>query len=245
MNTSLDKSPQSVNRRFSDGLQDYLGQFVFGGIDGSVTTFAVVAGATGAGLESSVVIILGFANLLADGFSMSVGSYLSARSEQDEYEKQRRRKHRRIADQPAEQTAAVREIFAAKGLEGDALEQVTRAITADRNRWADVLMNEKPGLARSGKPPLRMAAATFAAFVLVGVIPLLPYVADYLVPVPRRYLFVSSCLLTSLAFGLVGFLKTYVTETNHWKGVAETLLLGAAAATLAYFVGDLLERIVK
>ena len=59
----------------------YLKEFVYGGIDGCVTTFAVVAGATGAGLNPGIIIVLGFANLIADGFSMSVGNYLSVKSE--------------------------------------------------------------------------------------------------------------------------------------------------------------------
>lgn len=62
-------------------FEDYLSEFVYGGIDGAVTTFAVVAGATGAGFSATVVIVLGFANLIADGFSMGVGSYLSSKSE--------------------------------------------------------------------------------------------------------------------------------------------------------------------
>lgn len=62
----------------------YLKEFVYGGIDGSVTTFAVVAGATGGKLDSGVIIVLGFANLIADGFSMSVGNYLSEKSDRDQ-----------------------------------------------------------------------------------------------------------------------------------------------------------------
>lgn len=73
--------------KFWDKWNDYIGEFVYGGIDGSVTTFAVVAGAAGANLDSSVVIILGFANLIADGFAMSVGSYLSNKSELERFEK--------------------------------------------------------------------------------------------------------------------------------------------------------------
>jgi len=63
----------------------YLGEFVYGGMDGSITTFAVVAGATGANLDSIVVIMLGIANLIADGFAMSVGNYLSSQSEKHRY----------------------------------------------------------------------------------------------------------------------------------------------------------------
>jgi VIT1/CCC1 family predicted Fe2+/Mn2+ transporter len=75
--------------RFLGNLQNYLREFVYGGIDGAVTTFAVVAGAVGANLDASIIIILGFANLLADGFSMSVGAYLSAKSENENYQKHR------------------------------------------------------------------------------------------------------------------------------------------------------------
>src|SRR3954466_2307737 len=69
--------------------KDYIAEFVYGGIDGAITTFAVVAGATGANLNISVVIILGFANLVADGFSMSVGNYFSTKAERDSYDKQK------------------------------------------------------------------------------------------------------------------------------------------------------------
>ena len=58
----------------------YLPEFVYGAMDGSVTTFAVVTGVIGASLSSSVVLILGFANLFADGFSMSIANYMSTKS---------------------------------------------------------------------------------------------------------------------------------------------------------------------
>ena len=64
-------------------LEESLGEFVYGAIDGTVTTFAVVAGAAGAGLSSAVIVVLGFANLIADGFSMGASAYLSAKSKRD------------------------------------------------------------------------------------------------------------------------------------------------------------------
>lgn len=64
-------------------IEDNLREFVYGGMDGAVTTFAVVTGAAGANLGVSVILILGYANVLADGFSMAVGSYLSEKSDQD------------------------------------------------------------------------------------------------------------------------------------------------------------------
>ena len=73
----------ALREKISSHFEEYLGEFVYGSIDGTVTTFAVVAGSAGAGFSSLVVIILGFANLVADGFSMGVGSYLSSKSAQD------------------------------------------------------------------------------------------------------------------------------------------------------------------
>ncbi len=58
-------------------IRDYLPSIVYGGSDGTVTTFAVMAGAVGAGIDARVVIILGFANLFSDGFSMASADYLS------------------------------------------------------------------------------------------------------------------------------------------------------------------------
>jgi VIT1/CCC1 family predicted Fe2+/Mn2+ transporter len=64
-------------------IENNLREFVYGGMDGAVTTFAVVTGAAGANLGVNVILILGYANVLADGFSMAVGSYLSEKSDQD------------------------------------------------------------------------------------------------------------------------------------------------------------------
>lgn len=79
------KKPQNKSniQKAKQHLEDYLSEFVYGGIDGAVTTFAVVAGATGARFDTKVLLVLGFANLIADGFSMGVGSYLSTKSEQE------------------------------------------------------------------------------------------------------------------------------------------------------------------
>ncbi len=232
-------------KTFFTRIQEYLGEFVFGGIDGSVTTFAVVAGATGANLDSSVVIILGFANLFADGFSMSVGSYLSAKSEKDNYEKQKRIEYWEVDHLPERETEEIREIFARKGFEGELLDQVVAVITANRDRWVDVMMKEELEMIPTSKSPRMMALVTFISFLVVGFIPIFPYVFDSLVHLNRENLFITSCVLTTVAFALIGFMKTYVTETPRWKGIAETVFLGASAAAVAYFVGDFLERIVS
>ncbi len=221
-------------------FQEYLGEFVYGGIDGSVTTFAVVAGSAGAGLESSVVIILGFANLLADGFAMSVGSYLSTKSEKENYDKHKAVEYWEVDNLPEKERDEIREIYAAKGFEGELLDQVVAKITEDKDRWVDVMMKEELDMTEETKSPLAMGGVTFMSFLIFGFIPLLSYVLDYYLQLSSD-LFLISSVLTGLVFCLIGYLKAIVAQTKVLKSVLETLFLGGAAATLAYFVGDVLE----
>lgn len=224
--------------------QDYIGEFVYGGIDGSVTTFAVVAGSAGANLDSSVIIILGFANLIADGFAMSVGSYLSNKSEKENYEKHERIEYWEVDHLPEKEREEIREIYEAKGFEGELLEQVVDVITADKDRWVDVMMKEELNMTKEDKSPFAMGAMTFISFVVVGLVPLIAYIWDYNSEEASRNLFGVSILLTSLAFIGIGWLKSYVAETSRIRSVLETLFLGSAAAILSYFVGSFLEGLV-
>lgn len=226
--------------------QDFIGEFVYGGIDGSVTTFAVVAGSAGAGLDSSVIIILGFANLIADGFAMSVGSYLSNKSEKENYDKHKKVEYWEVDNLPEKEREEIREIYEAKGFEGPLLEQVVDVITADRDRWVDVMMKEELNMTENDKSPFAMGAVTFISFVLVGLIPLLTYVFDYSSTAINQSteLFKYSILMTTFAFIGIGWLKSYVTQTGRLKSILETLFLGAAAAILSYVVGSVLENMI-
>lgn len=223
--------------------QHYLTEFVYGGIDGSVTTFAVVAGSAGAGLDSSVIIILGFANLIADGFSMSVGSYLSNKSELENFHKHERMEYWDVENIPEQQREVIREIYQAKGFEGELLEKVVDVITEDKDRWVDVMMKEELEMMKQLKSPFAMGLVTFISFILVGLIPLLVYVLDYFVTSPINQLFLTSIVMTFFAFFVIGFLKSIVNQTSKLKSIAETLFLGAAAALLAYYTGKMLEKL--
>lgn len=245
MNNPSNKTENNTHQRsgWLNKYQQYLGEFVYGGIDGSVTTFAVVAGSAGAGLDSSVIIILGFANLIADGFSMSVGSYLSKKSELENFKKHERIEHWEVENQPEQEREEVRKIFRDKGFEGDLLDQVVAVITADKERWVDVMMKEELKMMKQAKSPLAMGAVTFISFILVGFIPLVIYILDYMTATALNHLFLSSIIMTSFAFIIIGFLKSIVNETGKLKSIGETLFLGAAAALLAYYTGNFLEKL--
>lgn len=237
---SLHGDPGSFLKR----IQLYLGEFVYGGIDGSVTTFAVVAGAVGASLDSSIVIILGFANLLADGFAMSVGAYLSTKAERDRYKKNEDIEYWEVDNLPEKERQEITEIYAAKGFKGELLEQVVDVITEDRDRWVDVMMKEELEMTLDPKSPFKVGAITYLSFIVLGLIPLLVYVMDYSITEIADPFFWSA-VLTSLSFIFIGFLKSYVNETNKLRSIAETLILGGLAALVSFYVGDFIEHILK
>ncbi len=237
--SSLHGTHYRVFRRF----EKYLGEFVYGGIDGCVTTFAVVAGSVGAGLESAVIIILGFANLLADGFAMSVGAYLSSKSNKDNYEKHKQIEYWEIENLPEDEKEEIRDIYRAKGFSGDLLEKVVEVITSDKDRWVNDMMKEELEMIDEDKSPIYIGGVTYFSFILIGVIPLIVYVIDFIDPLEQN-LFVTASILTAIGFLIIGLLKAYVNQTQFWKGMLETLFLGGIAAVVAYFVGDLLEKLV-
>ncbi len=229
--------------RFLGNLQDYLREFVYGGIDGAVTTFAVVAGAVGANLDASIIIILGFANLLADGFSMSVGAYLSSKSENENYKKHQSIEYWEVDNIPEKEREEIAEIYKAKGFEGDLLQKVVDVIVSDRDRWVEEMMKDELNMIKDSKSPFKIGLATLVSFILVGFIPLMVYVYDFLNETEIDLFFWTS-LFTGVAFVVVGWLKSYVNQTNVFKSVLETLALGFVAALVAYFVGDFLETII-
>ncbi len=224
--------------------KEYIAEFVYGGIDGTVTTFAIVAGSAGAELALPIVLILGFANLIADGFAMSVGSYFSAKAEHDSFEKHKAVEEWEVENLREKEVEEIREIYEAKGFKGDLLRQVVDVITSDEEVWVDTMMKEELEMVKDNRPPWKRGLVTFLAFNVMGFIPLAAYVMSGITGAGGAGLFTTSSLFTAVALILIGFLKSAVTEQNPWRGMAETVLLGGAAATIAYFVGDILEKLL-
>lgn len=235
MNLDASHTPAAIRERFArPPRRGDLPDAMLGGIDGCVTTFAIVAGAVGGGLSSAVIIVLGIANLLADGFSMAASNYLAARSERDERDRVRRQEERHVREVPEGEREEIRQIFAARGFHGAALDTAVHVITSDRDRWIDTMLTEEHGLPRVQRDPLRSGLTTFAAFVAVGVLPLLPFSFVPLVPADA---FWASAWITGAAFAIVGGIKGRVTRRSVLASGAETLAIGAAAALLAYAAG--------
>ena len=241
----VEHTPWAVRRRLRRRPSpSYLHDFIYGAIDGAVTTFAVVSGVAGADLGASVVIILGGANLIADGFSMAVSNYLGSRAERQRRELARREEERHIRLVPEGEREEIRQIFAAKGFEGQELERVVDVITSDAELWAETMMTEELGYGSSQPNELRAAATTLLAFLTVGFLPLAAYVFDLITPGEVDQAFAWSAAMTGIAFFVVGSMKSRFVEQSWWRSGSETLAVGGLAAILAYAVGALLKGVV-
>lgn len=221
-------------------LQEFLREFVYGGIDGAVTTFAVVAGGYGANLEPGILIILGFANLLADGFSMSVGAYLSAKSERDNFDKHEKIEYWEIENLPDTEREEIEEIYREKGFKGDLLNQIVDHICSDKDLWVSEMMKDELGMMKDTKSPFKIGLATLISFIMVGFIPLLIYLWNFFFP-SEINTFLWTSILTGIAFLIVGWLKGIVNQTSTLRSIIETVGLGLLAAIVAFYVGDILE----
>lgn len=231
-------SREQIRRRLARGPRvSYLRDLVFGGIDGAVTTFAIVAGVVGADLSPRVLLILGAANLLADGFSMAAANYSSTRTEAEEYDHVRAMEARHVDTVPDGEREEVRQILGAKGFEGEALDHAVAVITADRERWIDTMMADEHGLQPVARSPFTAGAATFAAFAVCGVVPLLPFLAGF--PASAA----ASTVMTGVTFFAIGSLRSRWSPQPWWRAGFNTTAIGLAAAAVAYAVGDLLSRL--
>lgn len=239
-----DKANSHGDDNFLGRRSQHLPEFVYGWIDGIVTTFAVVAWATWAWLDISVVLILWFANLLADGLSMSIGSYLSTKSEIDAYEKAKKEELWEIWEFPLVEKEEIREIYEEKWFAGELLEQVVNVIVSNKERWVNTMLQEEHNLVESTTNPITNATVTFISFIIVWLFPLVTYILYYRGVVSQWSLFEMAILITTLVFIGIWWLKSHVTKSHLLKSIGETVLLGLIAALVSYYVGDVLAILV-
>lgn len=221
----------------------YIGDLVYGGLDGIITTFAVVSGVAGAQLGTSIILILGLANLFADGFSMATGAYLSAKSEQEYYDREWQRETWEVEHLPDDERAELYEIYRHQGYTEDDAHQLVEIQTRDPQRWVNAMMVAELGLLPDDRKPLLSGLATLVSFVVAGSIPLLVYLAGLFFSIPPTVAFPVSLALSGLALFGLGTAKVFVTGLNFFKSGLEMLLVGGFAAGVAYGIGALLKGI--
>lgn len=232
-------SPDAIRRRLEGGpAHNYLRDWIYGGIDGAVTTLAVVTGVAGAQLSKWIILALGFANLFADGFSMAASNYLGTKAEHDDWRRLERIEHQHIELEPEGEREEVRQIFERKGFAGQDLQRIVELTTANRERWVRTMLVDEYGLPHAVRSAWVAALCTFTAFVVCGLAPLLPYLFG------TEHSLTLSVTLTAIVFLMIGSVKSKWSTSSWWHSGLTTLLVGAIAAALAYFAGVLSRRLL-
>lgn len=222
---------------------DYLGSFVYGGLDGIITTFAVVSGVTGAQLSPGIILILGFANLLGDGFSMATGAFLSSRSDQEYYEREREREAWEFEQFPEGEKLEMVEIYQGQGYSEEEARKMVEIQASDPERFVEIMMVEELHMLPQKQKPWIEGLVTFASFVLAGGIPLIIYLADLIFQFELTSTsgFLIAILLSAFALFALGAAKVLVTGRNLIRSGFEMLFIGGLAAGVAFLVGYLLR----
>lgn len=214
----------------------YIKDIVYGANDGIITTFAVVAGVAGASLSPQIVLILGFANLLADGLAMGLGNYLGTKSELEYIKRERATEEWEVDHIPDLEEKEIKTIMKKKGYQGKDLTQIVKLITSNKKVWVDTMMIDELGLLPDNHAsPVKNGIATFFSFAIAGLFPLLPYL--FFLPTA----FNIAIILTAIALFTVGALRTHITRKPPLIAGLEMLLVGAIAAIAAYTTGYLID----
>jgi len=221
----------------------YIKSMIYGGLDGIVTTFAVVAGVAGASLSAGIVLILGFANLIADGLSMAIGDFLSTKAENEYNQAERAREQWEVDYHPEGEKKELVELYMEKGISEEEARQIVDIISKHKKAWVDIMMVEELGIIESDESPLKNALVTFVSFALFGFLPLLAYVLAYYIPALRVHTFFTASVLTGLTLFALGAMKVRITERNWLYAGMEMLIVGGIAAAAAYGVGVALSRL--
>lgn len=255
LSRNLDKAKEAFKNKDIEATKDahknkyephmesgkYIKSIIYGGLDGIITTFAVVAGVAGASLDVGIVLIMGFANLIADGLSMAIGDYLSTKAETEYQQIERARETWEVEHYPEGEKHEMIEIYMKKGMAEEDAVQMTEILSKNKETWINVMMVEELGIVENNESPIKNALITFFSFLIFGFIPLIAYVTSSFIPGMSESTFLIACILTGITLFILGALKVKVTAKNWFYSGFEMLIVGGIAAIAAFLIGKLLS----
>jgi VIT1/CCC1 family predicted Fe2+/Mn2+ transporter len=203
--------------------------------DGLVASFAVTSGIAGAFSSSAhVVVMAGLAEMLGGTVSMGLAAYISARSSLEFHDSEIQRERDEIRKWPERERDEIRSIYRGKGFSGELLDQIVGHITADPDRWANVMMHEELGFGDSFDSPVTSGLITAAAYLSGAAVPVVPYL--FLIPAEGV---IASAIVTVIVLFAVGAAKTIITTRSWWRSGLESMFTGIIAAAVTYTAGRL------
>jgi len=225
-----------IEKHFTAG--DTVRDVVIGMSDGLTVPFALAAGISGAIQSTHIVVAAGLAEVAAGSIAMGLGGFLAARGDSEHYANELQREREEVVTRAEDEKQEVRDVLVSYGLSAEQADPIVEALATDPDKWVDFMMRFELGLEKPEPSRALKSAITIAiSYVAGGLIPLLPY---FLFPRIGEALKLS-VVVTLIALGVFGFVKSGFTGTNKIRGAIQTVLVGglaaAAAFTLARLVG--------
>ena len=236
----MPSSPHLLTTLHSEDWHTPKGRFIrevmFGTNDGLVSTIGFVAGATGALMQTRLVLLAGIASVVAGALAMGIGAYLASKSQRDFFESEKERERREIEEVPELERKEIRDIFTKLGFLKDEVEVIVNRVTSDKALWVRFMMREELGiLEESFDNPVTVGFLMAGAYVVGGIPPLLPYLA-----IEDVLLALKVAVAVSLVFLFaIGVGKTVLTKQPWLKSGMEVMLLGSLAAGVGFGIGKL------
>ncbi|KAK5579389.1 hypothetical protein RB653_009072 [Dictyostelium firmibasis] len=230
---------------------EFIKSIVFGGLDGIITTFAIVAAATGAGLTRGVILIIAFANLLGDAIGMAVGDYVSELAEEDQLKLEYKKLEQDIDTNPDEQKSVLVELYEKKGFTNSQASRIVELLFPYRKTVTSIMMMEEHGATVENDEEegtdygaIKSALVTFGSFLICGGIPLLAYLCSghYNNKGEFDTIFIISIALFAIVLFLLGCFKGYVSNKNWFVSGIQMLINGAVTTLVAFWIGYGIEK---
>ena len=229
--------PRHIERH--QGETSSIRDFVFGFGDGINTSLGIVAGVGGADIPSNIIILAAIVGMFTGAKAMAVQNYLAVKSQRQILQSEIEREKWEIENVPNKEREEIAEIYKSKGFSGKELEMIVNKITSDKKVWLDTMLTEelKLNLEIVGKP-LRSALIMFGAFLVGGILPILPYFFA-----EGHFPLVIAVVVSISASFLIGAYKSKIAKLNMLQGGLEMAGLGTGIALIGYGIGAELANI--
>lgn len=243
------RNMEELGKEYHQESGGYLKSIVFGGLDGILTIFAIVAGAYGGGLSWEVVLILGISSAFADAISMGAGEYLSSKAHRDYVLTEKRREQWEYRNYKEGEISEMVELFHERGMSLDDADLVIRKMADYEDFFVDLMVTEELGLSLPDEDEaslLKDAFAMFFSFLLFGSFPLLPFFLGPFDVIGFNHIILVSFVFTGISLFSLGAFKSTFSSSSHWVSSGlESLCLGSTCAAISYTLGAAVDEFVQ
>ena len=236
VNELIDDENKKLGEKKHGG--DIIKSVIFGGIDGILTLFAIIASVSGSNINGPTIFVLGISKLIADGISMGIGDFLSEKAEIDFIKSEYEREKWEFENYTKAEVQEMIDIYLEKGINENDAKLILNTMSKYPKLFLDHMMYQELELniKQIENNPIKNGFITFASFIIFGFIPLISYIFIPTLHSKYNYNLIIAIILTSFTLFAIGSIKGYYCKINIFKSGLLLMLNGGITAVAAYFI---------